>query len=243
MLRFLPDSILSLVYPQECEVCHDEVESPDDGIACSGCWSNTRIFDGTETLCNKCGAFLFGGGGGGSRDGLRCRKCEEHLYERAFAVGIYEHALSTSVLHLKRTPHVARRLKTLLVGTFDRIPANRDMTIVPVPLSSRRRRERGFNQAAIIAEIVASHVGAVPDEMSLVRKLHTPMHRAGMDRKARSLTVKHAFEVVRPKLIENRNVLLVDDVFTSGETASMCAGVLKKSGAATVNVLTIARAA
>ena len=241
MLRLLPDSILSLVYPQECEVCHDEVESPDDGNACSDCWAKTRIFAGTETLCNKCGAFLFGGGA--SRDGLRCRKCGEDNYERAFAVGIYEHALSTSVLHLKRTPHIPRRLKTLLADAFDRIPANRDITIIPVPLSLRRRRERGFNQAAIIAEIVANHVGAVADEMSLVRKLHTPMHRAGMDRKARSLTVKHAFEVVRPKLIENRNVLLVDDVFTSGETASMCAGVLKRSGAATVNVLTIARAA
>lgn len=241
MLKILPESILSLVYPQECGVCHDEVESPDDGIACSGCWARTRIFDGTETLCNKCGAFLFGAGC--SRDGARCRKCDEHHYERAFAVGIYEHALSTSVLHLKRTPHLSGRLKTLLVNTFDRIPLNRDLTIVPVPLSSRRRRERGFNQAAIIAKVIAKHVAIGPDEMSLIRKLHTPMHRAGMDRKARGLTVKDAFEVVRPKLIENRNVLLVDDVFTSGETASICARVLKKSGAATVNVLTIARAA
>jgi ComF family protein len=241
MLRILPDSILSLVYPQECGVCQGEVESPNDGIACSGCWTKTRIFDGTETLCNKCGAFLFGAGA--AREGLRCRKCEEHHYERAFAVGIYEHALSSSVLHLKRTPHIPGRLKTLLGNTFDRFQANSDITIVPVPLSSRRRSERGFNQAGIIANIIAKHVGIVPDENSFVRKLHTPMHRAGMDRKARASTVKDAFEIVRPKLIENRNVLLVDDVFTSGETASICSRVLKKSGAATVNVLTIARAA
>jgi predicted amidophosphoribosyltransferase len=64
-----------------------------------------------------------------------------------------------------------------------------------------------------------------------------------MDRKARAMTVKKAFEVVRPKLIEGRDTLLVDDVLTSGETASICARVLKKSGAATVSVLTIARAA
>jgi predicted amidophosphoribosyltransferase len=69
------------------------------------------------------------------------------------------------------------------------------------------------------------------------------MHRAGMDRKARAMTVKNAFEVVRPKLIEAKDVILVDDIFTSGETASNCARILKKSGAATVNVLTIARAA
>lgn len=241
MLRILPASILSLVYPQECRVCHDEVESPDDGIACSGCWAKTRIFDGSETLCNKCGAFLFGSGA--ARRDLQCRRCGGHHYERAFAVGIYEHALSTSVLYLKRNPHISGRLRTLLVNTFDRIPATRDLTIVPVPLSSRRKRERGFNQAGVIAKIIAKHAGVVPDEISLARKLHTPMHRAGMDRKARAMTVKDAFEVMRPKLIENRNVLLIDDVLTSGETASICANVLKKSGAATINVLTIARAA
>ena len=241
MLKILPNSILSLVYPQECGVCHNEVESPDDGAACSDCWAKTRIFDGSETLCNKCGAFLFGSGA--VRDDLQCRRCAEHHYERAFAVGIYEQALSTSVLYLKRTPHISGRLKTLLVNTFDRMPSIGDLTIVPVPLSSRRRRERGFNQADVIAKIIGKHAGVVPDEISLARKSHTPMHRAGMDRKARAMTVKDAFEVVRPKLIENRNVLLIDDVFTSGETASICAKVLKRSGAATINILTIARAA
>jgi predicted amidophosphoribosyltransferase len=56
------------------------------------------------------------------------------------------------------------------------------------------------------------------------------------------MTVRNAFEVVRPKLIENRHILLVDDVFTTGATTSTCAKVLKKNGAATVNILTVARA-
>jgi predicted amidophosphoribosyltransferase len=64
-----------------------------------------------------------------------------------------------------------------------------------------------------------------------------------MDKKARALTVRNAFEVVRPMLIDGKTILLVDDIFTSGETASNCARVLKKSGAAIVNVLTIARTA
>ncbi|MBA3352333.1 MAG: ComF family protein [Blastocatellia bacterium] len=115
--------------------------------------------------------------------------------------------------------------------------------VIPVPLSARRQQERGFNQAAVIATVIARSGNLLLDENSLVRKIHTPMHRAGMDRKARAMTVKKAFEVVRPKLIEGRDTLLVDDVLTSGETASICARVLKKSGAATVSVLTIARAA
>jgi predicted amidophosphoribosyltransferase len=63
-----------------------------------------------------------------------------------------------------------------------------------------------------------------------------------MDQRARELTVVNAFEVVRPKLIDGKKVLLVDDVFTSGSTASSCARVLKKKGAAEVNVFTLARA-
>jgi predicted amidophosphoribosyltransferase len=63
-----------------------------------------------------------------------------------------------------------------------------------------------------------------------------------MDRKARETTVKNAFEVCRPRLIEGKSVLLVDDIFTSGATVSNCANVLKKSGAASVEVFTLARA-
>ncbi len=241
MLKDLSDSILSLVYPQECSVCHGQVESYDNGDACSDCWDATRIFNGSETLCTKCGAFLFEGRS--SADPILCRRCDEHFYDQAFAIGLYERALSASVLRLKRTPHVANRLKRLLATTLDRMPINRAATVVPVPLSSRRARERGFNQAATIARVVAKHGGLMFDEKSLIRELHTPMHRAGMDKKARAMTVKNAFRVVRPNLIAGRNVVLVDDIFTSGETVSNCARVLKNSGAATVTVLTVAHTA
>ena len=63
-----------------------------------------------------------------------------------------------------------------------------------------------------------------------------------MDEKARELSVRDAFEVVRPKLIAGKHIVLIDDVFTSGSTVSNCSKVLKKSGAASVNVITLARA-
>ena len=240
MLKSLPDSILSLVYPQECYICRGEVEFSDDGVACSGCWNATKIFTGGETLCNKCGAFLFGTAPSNS---AFCRKCDDHAYDRAFATGLYEKALSISILHLKKTPHLSGRVRSLLAGTLERITIERSTFVVPVPLSSRRLHERGFNQAAIIGKSISKYCGFPFDESSLIRKVHTPMHRAGMDRKARALTVRNAFEVARPKLLEDRHILLVDDIFTSGETASTCARILKKSGAATVNVLTIAHTA
>ena len=102
--------------------------------------------------------------------------------------------------------------------------------------------ERGFNQAETISRVVSATLGAPVDSGTLVRKANTPMHRVGMDQRARELTVMNAFEVMRPKLITDRVILLVDDVLTSGETVSACARALKKNGAARINVFTLARA-
>jgi ComF family protein len=156
---------------------------------------------------------------------------------------LYEKALAASVLELKTTPRVFGRVERLLIEVAASVYPDQPSLIIPIPISSRRLQERGFNQAAIIGRVIARPFGLAVDESSLIRKVHTPMHRAGMDKKARARTVKNAFDVVRPKLVEGRNILLVDDIFTSGETASSCAKALKKSGALIVNVLTIARAA
>lgn len=240
MLKAFSDSLLSVIYPQECRACGGEVDFADDGVACSGCWNATRIFTGNETLCDKCGAFSFGAGSSAT---AFCRKCEEHSYDRAFAVGLYENALSATILHLKTKPHLCGRLERLLLESIERRPVAESTLVIPVPLSSRRLQERGFNQATTIGRAVSKPLKLTFDDTTLVRKVHTPMHRVGMDKKARAMTVKNAFEVVRPKLIEGNNVLLVDDIFTSGETASNCAKILKKNGAATVTVLTLARTA
>lgn len=235
----LYSSLLTVFYPRECSVCNDSVEDHAAGVACAECWANTRIFSGQELLCGKCGAYL------SESDTLvetLCRQCGEHQYDSARAVGIYEKALAASVINLKIVPFVSRDLQKRLVSAFNASPFHDSTLIVPVPLSKRRRFERGFNQAEVLGAIIANESGIRMDKLSLTRKLHTPMHRAAMDKKARESTVRNAFEVKRPKLIEGANVLLVDDVFTSGATSSYCAKILKKNGAGKVNVLTLARA-
>jgi len=114
--------------------------------------------------------------------------------------------------------------------------------IVPVPLSVGRHKDRGFNQAEIIANALAAFSGVPVDAASLARTTDTPMHRGGMDQKAREMTVRKAFEVVRPKLVAGKSVILVDDVFTSGSTASFCSKALRKHGANGIKVFTLARA-
>lgn len=239
MLKVFHSSLLSLIYPQSCRICKGSVDDADDGIACRECWLKTRIFSGKETLCSKCGAFLQE-----SKVPVEafCRQCDNHFYDSASAVGIYDNALAASVIHLKQTPHVANRLRKHLITAFENSSFLNVNLIVPVPLSKKRLLERGFNQAEILSAIIAKDAGIKVDGHSLARKIHTKMHRVALDKKARDLTVKNAFEVLRPKLLQDQNILLVDDVFTSGATVSYCAKALKKSGAKKVYVLTLARA-
>jgi predicted amidophosphoribosyltransferase len=103
-------------------------------------------------------------------------------------------------------------------------------------------RSRGFNQAAIIAQVLSRGLRLPLDEVSVERTSSSEKYRAGLDAKGRRDTVAGAFEVRHPRLVTNENILLVDDVFTTGATVSACAGALLAAGAKNVFVLTISRA-
>ncbi len=238
MFEKITDSLLTIIYPQACQICGGSVEKSENGVVCESCWRKTTLFDGTETVCHKCGRFL---SEKPSEFQTFCHLCDDHFYDTARACGLYEDALQASILHLKREPFVAKHLQKILIETFERSEFQNIDLIIPVPLSKKRFLERGFNQAAVLTGILAKNLNITSDIQSLVRTIHTPMHRAGMDTKARELTVENAFEVNRPNLVKDKIILLVDDVFTSGATVSFCAKSLKKSGAKKVYVLTIAR--
>ena len=238
----LADAALALVYPQACAVCAASVESRHDGVACASCWSATRLFDRNDTLCWKCGAFTTAAVNEDKRMSIRCRKCDDDMFTAARACGFYEGALRASVLELKRQPHFAPRLARLMRATLQRAPLNSADLIIPVPLHSERERERGFNQASLLARELARLSHLPLDEYSVVRRIHTERHRAGMDARARRESVANAFAIRHPELIAGQRVLLIDDVFTTGATVSTCAAALKDAGAEEVFVLTVARA-
>ena len=238
MLGILKDSFLSLTFPQPCHVCKGHVERHADGIACSRCWDSTRLFS-IEMLCDKCGAFL---GEKAAPTPVRCHRCDEHKYRKARALGAYEKALSAAIVELKHKPFIPSRLQSAINEFSKHAEFSNADVFIPVPLAVQRLKERGFNQAETIAKAVGVNYGIPVDPNSLRRRVHTPLHRGGMDQKARELTVKRAFEVIRPKFVEGKRVVIVDDVLTSGSTVSACAEVLLKSGAVHVDVFTLARA-
>jgi ComF family protein len=235
------DSLLALVYPQPCAVCGHSVETRALGVACANCWERTRIFSGTESLCWKCGIPSIGFVPDDKREEVRCHRCDDDAFTAARACGVYEGALRASVLHLKREPHLCRKLSEKLVNTLKRYPLNQATRIIPVPLHPEREKARGFNQATLIGGELSRAVSLPLDDVSLVREKHIKRHRAGMDARGRRETVANAFRVTYPALVAGERILLVDDVFTTGATVSSCAATLLEAGAAEVFVLTIAR--
>ena len=240
-LSTLYDAALALVYPQSCAVCGGSVESRHDGVACAACWRATRLFADDATLCWKCGAFTRAKVTEDRRRSIRCGECDGDGFTAARACGFYEGALRASVLALKREPRVASRLARLMFATQQRAPINSANLIIPVPLHPGRERERGFNQAALIARELGRLSNLALDEHSVVRRIHTERHRAGMDGRARRESVADAFAVRHADAIAAKRVLLIDDVFTTGATVSSCAAALRDAGAEEVFVLTVAR--
>ncbi|HKR12204.1 MAG TPA: ComF family protein [Pyrinomonadaceae bacterium] len=187
--------------------------------------------------CRICGASVER-----RRYGVACESCwkKTQICENQGAVGWYEGALRESVLLLKRQPYLAPHLKDLLVEAGKLLdPVTR---IVPVPLHDDRLRTRGFNQAAIIARELSRALRVPLDETSLIRVSSAEKYRTGLDAKGRRETVEKAFVVRRKRLIAGEEILLIDDVFTTGATVSACADALISAGAKSVLIMTLARA-
>src|SRR2546422_11523735 len=92
------DAALALVYPQACAVCRASVESRNDGVACAQCWEAARLIRADDTLCWKCGVVTPARVSEERKKAVRCRKCDQDMFDAARACGFYEGALRASVL-------------------------------------------------------------------------------------------------------------------------------------------------
>lgn len=240
-LQSLRDGLLSTLYPTDCFLCGGSVDSWDDGVVCSECWedrSTTQLFLG-EAVCAKCGAPVRPPA---RRSERSCGSCRSVPFHRARACGPYTGALEASIIFLKSNPHLCPRLRDILTRA---ISESRDALasdlIIPVPLHGKRLKERGFNQASVIARAASRTLGLPIDTSSLARVKHTERHRAGMDAVDRARSVRKAFSVTRAEFVAGQDILLVDDLYTTGSTICAAAEALIDAGASKVNVLTLAR--
>lgn len=241
-LQFLRDAALALVYPRGCAICANGVERAADGATCASCWAKTRFFEFDELMCRKCGRLLENSANQTPATTF-CHRCDQDFFDFARAVGVYENALRVAVLELKEKPFVAALLKNRLQAAAQNPLFAKANCIVPIPLHAKRFRERTFNQTEVLARIVGEKLEIPTLRNCLTRKTFTAVNRAGMDERARRESIEDAFVVKQPRVVKDQNVLLVDDVFTTGATVSLSARALKEAGAKQVFVLTLARAA
>ncbi|MEP7270520.1 MAG: phosphoribosyltransferase family protein [Acidobacteriota bacterium] len=146
------------------------------------------------------------------------------------------------MLWLKKHPQIAPRIGASLDATFRELARHHQIdSLLPIPLHPDREAARGFNQAAVIAELLSRSSGLPIDMASLVRISATTRHRAGMDAAERARSLRRAFHVRALRRVRGRGILLVDDLMTTGATAHEVAAVLCEAGAREVCILTMAR--
>lgn len=231
----LVDPLLAVVFPSSCPVCAEALARPTRGPLCENCWSG--VARKPRASC-RCGQALRAA----ATDCGRCRRGLSPV-EMGFSLGPYEGPLRVAVHELKY--HGRRRVAGRLAEAIVAQDAARGLlstgaVLVPVPLHPRRRRERGFNQAELLARELGCSLNLEVAPAALVRRTDTPT-QTGLSAARRRKNVAGAFAVRRRAQIAGRVVVLVDDVVTTGATARACAQALREAGATAVRLLSAAR--
>jgi ComF family protein len=162
-------------------------------------------------------------------------------FDRAYSFGSYDGSLR-KLIHLFKysgMKPLAKRLAGLLCRALPQEGALPFDAVVPMPLHWRRRWKRGFNQSEVLARGVAKHC-RVP-MIDAVQRVRATAVQAGLTNSNRRKNVAGAFRVARKSRIAGKHILLIDDVMTTGSTAAACASVMKRAGARSVTLLTLAR--
>ncbi len=237
---------IDLVYPKRCAGCDTPLPPGQPIELCDTCTSSLPWLN--PPFCQRCGddfrvpseadAEQFA-----NRTCVRCRESPP-AYSVARSALKYEGAARAAIHALKFHGRKAlgRSLALILEQGFRKFPeiAENAQGILPVPLHPQRQRERGFNQAAVLAKALSPRLGLQYLNGAVARLRVTPP-QVGLDRQARIHNMQGAFEVMNEGAIFDKTLLLVDDVMTTGATVSACAQALTKSGAREVRIITFAR--
>ena len=262
----IAESLFAVLFPSDCRICGAPLVKIARLPVCLPCLDAMQPIQGGT--CAICGERLFsphafagtqGCAGEGSENEPRCGLCRriEPPFVRALAYGSYEGGLR-ELIHLLKygrvlpAANVLGRMLWEAIAALEPEIATGVITVIPVPLHRAKFRQRGYNQAELIAR-AALKINPARDRDKdkdndrfrlsvnrLIRKRDTSS-QTGFTAHQRRANLRGAFAVTHPEEIKGREVLLVDDVYTTGATASECSLVLRRAGASKVWVATVAR--
>lgn len=255
VLRSPLDALSCALVPDACLLCGDPLARLSSIPVCDFCWTQFPALaespQFTDFYCACCGDRLPAPASLASK---YCRACRMAAppFVAAAAYGIFEGQMREAIHALKfnNARVLARPLGTYLAGAIGRLmlSAPGEMLVVPVPLHARKERQRGFNQARVLAAAAIAELRKTHPEWQLTLASRTLIRhkettpQAGLTPRQRRINLKGAFQVGEPDALNGRDVLLIDDIMTTGATARAAANVLLASGAKSVRVATVARA-
>ncbi|MDP2915833.1 MAG: ComF family protein [Candidatus Aminicenantes bacterium] len=228
------------VFPSFCKICRALLESPVEKVLCRTCLD--KITPLRASFCPSCGRFFEGAG-----DPHLCSAClnEAPPFSMHRSCAKYRGGLKDTLLLFKyrRYRVLGQNLAEFIAEALkkeDGLWWGVDV-IVPVPLHRRRRWERGFNQAEVLARELG-RIRRIPVETRALKKVKNVPPQTSLEREERRSNVRDAYRTDKADRIRDKIVLLVDDVYTTGSTLRECAAVLKKAGVKDVRAVTVAQA-
>ena len=230
---------LDVLYPRHCFACDKSLHEEENTYICERCLD---IIIKTEAKrCSKCGLKL-GSGITSSSKGCPGCKNDNLKFEKCFFVSDNTEPVRTLIYQFKYKKHMclAAPLGTLLTNLLHQKTICEIDFVVPVPLHWKKKQERGFNQSELMAKKICKKF-SIPISINNLHRVKNTLSQTQLSRLQRQKNVKGAFEVKIPEKFFQKNVLLVDDVLTTGMTASECAKSLKNAGTNKVFLIALAR--
>ncbi|MBS3818209.1 ComF family protein [bacterium] len=227
-----------IFFPSYCLLCSSFLEQPKERVVCRSCWESLNFRLPSSCLC--CGRFF-----APEVEPHFCSQCLQNPppFSLHLSCGEYKGKLKEIILLFKYRGY--KLLGRNLAYFADQVLGNEKrlwwgtQVITPVPIHPRRKKERGFNQAQVLAKEL-SRYERIEFIKGLIKETHS-FPQAGLSMEERSKNVKGTFSVKEGALIKGKVVVLVDDVFTTGATVKECSSVLRKAGAQEVRVITLAQ--
>ena len=232
-------SFITLLFPPICHLCREFIFDAGEVRLCNDCLAKAPPL--ISPLCSCCGHPFSGAG----RADHLCGPCitDPPPFSAARAALLYEGSTREMIHQFKYGKRVMLRrpLGLLAASRLNAFAGEfKADLILPVPLHTRRLRERGFNQAILLGEIFSKKWGVALSRNNL-KRIRWTEPQVNLGAAERAANVRGAFAIASEKEIAGKRIFLVDDVYTTGSTAKECSRILMKSGAAVVAVLTVAR--
>ncbi len=226
--------LLNIFFPINCLGCGKQ-----GFFICPECWAAIPLL--AQSVCPACRK--------PSPTGKTCPNCQSSLSGIIIATDYRYPLIQKAIKSLKYSPFIsslASDLARLLVKVIKQSPERityfnqNNFVLMPTPLAKRKLAERGFNQAELIAREITDKFGW-PLKTKILQRVKETKSQTGLGKKERKLNVNNAFKIKDKGLVKNKNIILLDDIFTTGATLEEAAKTLQQAGAKEIWALVLAK--